>query len=444
MARVNTITSPIKSELFPTGIVSLVGQADNGARDLVSTAYNTAIARAETALATANGFLNSLSSEAAGLNPGTITAGAVTVDIVPSGVPTYQMSAFTPAVSSGNIDSISVDLIAAINALTAIPGNSAYFVEHLYSSRYITDVQTNLNEWVNGAATGIAPVVEQAIWDRGRTRELAAASAKSREAVKSFAMRGFSKPPGALSIELQDAAQTAQNNIVSLSRDIAIKQADLEQSNRRFAFEQAWKVEEGMINYVNAQMNRALELAKSLTAYAESIFNSRTSQYTARLSSGTALLGAQAQVLSARISADERYVSSANSANAQIQQANISANASMYGNAVQEHIAAFKAEVDANVASANLQMEVSKANIQAMIQQASLLIETIKGGAQVAAQLAASSMAGISMSAGLSDTTSNSASNTFGSTQSQSLGVSYTNGLSDSTGETIVHNLTAL
>jgi hypothetical protein len=298
---------------------------------------------------------------------------------------TLARSMVVPNVNT-NLDVLNLD-IAAFNYLIGTapvaPANTFAFTEIPYSANLLTDLRARLLEWVDGTATGILPSVEQAIYDRGRAREAVAMNLKSQTAIRSFAMRGFPKPPGALSLELNDAAQVAQDASLTLSRDILIKQAELEQSNRRFSMEQAWKVEEGAIAYTTQQMQRALESAKSFQQFAIEIFQQNVAAY-----------GVGAQVYGARVGAET---------------------------------ATFTALTNQQVAEANIRIEEARVQLQAWVQQLTMQMEAVKAGAQVSAQLAASALSAVNLSGSLQDGTSRSTSEnvSFGNSNSWSFGTSY-------------------
>ncbi|MHB0965271.1 MAG: hypothetical protein ACYC36_02345 [Bellilinea sp.] len=274
-----------------------------------------------------------------------------------------------------------------LGTMPANPENTFAFTEIPYSSNLLTDTRAVLLQWVDGVSTGLLPSVEQAIWDRGRGRETTNSNRKSKEAIRNFAMRGFSKPPGALSTELLDAVQEAQNANSTFSRDVMIKQADLEQSNRRFSLEQAAKMEQAMIEYTNQQMNRALDMAKAIQQFAIEIFGHEVQAY-----------GVETQAYAARVQAET---------------------------------AAFKAKVDEQVAEANIRVEASRIQLQTWIQQLTLKVEVAKAGAQVTAQLAASALSAISMHGSMGTSVSNGAQNTSGfaarvsAQESVNMGVNY-------------------
>jgi len=269
-----------------------------------------------------------------------------------------------------NLSKIELDIAQFNTLLGTIPANPANtfaFTEIPYSSTLLTDLRARLLEWVDGASTGLLPSVEQAIWDRGRAREVTANNRKAQEAVRSFAMRGFSKPQGALSLEIQDAAQEAQNASNTLSREVMIKQADLEQSNRRFSIEQAEKMEEAMIAYTSQQMARVLEAAKAYQAFLIDIYGHEVTAY-----------GVETQAYTSRVGAETT---------------------------------AFKAKTDVNVAEANVRIEAARVQLQTWVQQLTLKVEVAKAGAQVSAQLAAAALSAISVHGQMGTSVQNSASN---------------------------------
>lgn len=155
------------------------------------------------------------------------------------------------------------------------------FSESAYTSGLLTDLKARLQEWVGGASTGLAPQVEAAIWERGRVRDSAATAKKAQEVRRQFASWGFSKPPGALAIALLDAEQESQDAVIALSRDVMVKQAELEQSNRRFAFEQAFKVESDLITYSNQIAQRAFDAAKFTQQVFIDIYRETVARYQA-------------------------------------------------------------------------------------------------------------------------------------------------------------------
>jgi len=358
----NGTTDPNAPFLDTNQIGVTTAQDPTGVGNIVASGWETSMAYANTAFEAAQTFLTALQNSA--------LSSQIYID---------------PNMQKLNLD---IDKFnSLVGALPITPSTTFAFTEIPYSSNLLTDLRARLLEWVNGASTGLLPSVEQAIWDRGRAREVTTNNRKAQEAVRSFAMRGFSKPQGALSLEIQDAAQEAQNASNTLSRDVMIKQADLEQSNRRFSFEQAEKMEEALISYTSQQAARVLESAKALQQFIIEIYQQDVAAY-----------GVETQAYAARVGAETT---------------------------------AFKAKTDVNVAEANVRIEAARIQLQTWVQQLTLKVEVAKAGAQVAAQLAAAALAAINVSAQMGTSVQNSASNNTGRTAGisdqlqTSLGLNY-------------------
>lgn len=305
-------------------------------RDLVSNGWTAAQNYARDAFNAANTYLASLGAAAAAI--GTIP----TID--------GQL---------GNIPTAITALTASFNETAPSLSVAISFPESMYTSTELTHLISQVDQWVQGEYTGLPPAIEQALWDRARAREVVSANKKSQEVLRQFAMRGFSKPPGALAVQLLDAAQEAQDKDSSFSRDVAIKQADLMQSNRRFAFEMAEKIQGALMQYGTEMQRRALDVLKTVQQLTVEIHGHMIQAY-----------GARAGATGQRYSAEAALI---------------------------------RATADIEIAEANMRIESSKANIQALIQKATLLVESIRASAQISGQLAASALAAVNLSGGVHD-----------------------------------------
>ena len=251
---------------------------------------------------------------------------------------------------------------AILGAAPTVPAVEFAFGETAYTSGLLNDLRSQLHAWVNGAATGLPPAVEDALWNRLRDREQQAAALGTDEVLRAFSVRGFSRPPGAVSIALQRIQQQLNTNLVTSAREIAIKQADLEQANRRFAFESAWAVESGLINYTSQIAGRALDAAKFAASIGIEVFRAEVSRYQADVSAFLAraevfraLVQAELatlEVFKAQIDA-QQLIGQLNSQQVQLYSARIGAATSV--------IELFKARIQAAQANA----EVQKTRIQA-------------------------------------------------------------------------------
>lgn len=258
------------------------------------------------------------------------------------------------------------------------PNLAFSFAEEQYSSTLLTAMRSHLSAWVDGDATGLAPAVEEALWNRARDREQRAGAQLGEDALRQFASRGFSRPPGALAIALQKAAQAVNDNSVTASREIAIKQAELEQANRKFAFETAWQIESGLINYMGQIAARGLEGAKFTAQLGLDIFRAEVQRYQADIQAFTGRAEVYKALLQAELSRLEVFRSQIEAQKLvgdinQQQVALYSARVSAAGQLIE----LFKAGVSASQAVA----EVQKTRIQAFGAEVQAYGETVRAKA---------------------------------------------------------------
>ena len=187
------------------------------------------------------------------------------------------------AISLPDVPLISLPLFsAALDAAPLVPAVGFSFMETPYSTALLTKLNEQLLSYVSGFSTGLSAAVEQAIWDRARVREGAVMARAREEAIRGFAARGFSMPGGVLVEQLNRADQEAIDKSSSLSRDIAIEQAKLEQGNFQFAFGQAIALEGQLLNHSNAVSQRAFEAARFTAQIAIDLFNAAVNLFNAK------------------------------------------------------------------------------------------------------------------------------------------------------------------
>lgn len=142
------------------------------------------------------------------------------------------------------------------------PTETFTWAEVTYDTAMLGLLNSRLTDMVAGASTGLTPAVEDAIWQRGRDREALLTQKAIGEAQRMFAARGFSMPDGTLARIIQQALQDSLGRDAALSREVMIKQGELEQSNFQFAFNSAIQLETLLLGHFNTVQSRALEAAK--------------------------------------------------------------------------------------------------------------------------------------------------------------------------------------
>ena len=183
------------------------------------------------------------------------------------------------------LDYPTFDAVAPTDDVVAPPGLTFYWSEDDYTDDCVLEaVQDKLCDTLVNGGTGLNPEVEQAIWDRARNREDYNSKRTEDEIVDSYASRGFNIPPGAEYGKLQQSYQEQQNKLSSINRDIAIKQAELEQENVRHAITEAIRLEDTLIGHWNNRMQRAYDAARFTQEAGFRLFEAQVSYLNARIS----------------------------------------------------------------------------------------------------------------------------------------------------------------
>ncbi len=154
--------------------------------------------------------------------------------------------------------------------------------EEFYDSTLLQGVTNRLTTMLLGG-TGLPVAIEQAIWDRGRAREDIAAIKATQETYEEFSSRGFSLPTGPLAGRVAEVWQKNHEAASTYSRDVAVKQAELEIENLKFTVSTGIQLEGQMLTYSGQFAQRALDAARTTVEVAINIFNAQVALYNARL-----------------------------------------------------------------------------------------------------------------------------------------------------------------
>ena len=159
-----------------------------------------------------------------------------------------------------------------------VPSLTFTFNEVAYSSSLLNSVKAELLTRMAGG-TGLSPIVEQGIWDRGRDREQRASLQAERTLLTERSSVGFSRPTGAQASALNQIVQETQSKMMELSREIMIKQAELEQENIKTSIQQTIALEDILIRNNNNVNQRAFEVAKYIQDTLVELFKVSVSKY---------------------------------------------------------------------------------------------------------------------------------------------------------------------
>lgn len=221
-----------------------------------------------------------------GTKPTAPTVNAVSVPSAPSitlpDTPSY-LTLETPSFAGLDLHADLQPTLTDLPTLTlAAPTPYTYTPSAAYTSTLLTNLKTVLTARLAGG-TGLNASVEQAIWDRARSREAALGAKNEAEVTRTHEAMGFHLPTGAFAAQLRAAQQDTVDRISSLSRDISIKQADLEQANLEKTIAAGMELEGKLIDYSYNMERLAFETAKEVAANAIAVHNAGVEKYRALL-----------------------------------------------------------------------------------------------------------------------------------------------------------------
>jgi hypothetical protein len=150
-----------------------------------------------------------------------------------------------------------------------------------YTSGLLTALKAKLQDIIENGGTGLAPDVENAIWDRGREREARSLRNSLDQLDRDTEQMGFALPPGVYHDSRLKLITEGEANDRGTSREIMIKQAELEQSNVNHALDASIQLEGQLINYTNQVEQRFFDSCRYATEAGVSIYNAKVQAYAA-------------------------------------------------------------------------------------------------------------------------------------------------------------------
>lgn len=190
----------------------------------------------------------------------------------------------TPTFGGVDLHQSYLDKLDDIPTLSLVaPTPYSYALGPEYASTLLSTLKAQLQQRLSGGS-GLAPAVEQAIWDRARSRETTIAQANQDEVMRASEAFGFHLPTGVLAAQLRGAQQDYYDKLSGLSRDVAIKQAELEQENLKQTIAQGMELEGRLIDYSYKLEAMSFESAKVYAENAIQIHNAMLDEFKSLLS----------------------------------------------------------------------------------------------------------------------------------------------------------------
>jgi len=270
------------------------------------------------------------------------------------------MSLSTPTFAGVNIHEdwmTKFDNIPTLDLVSPTPYSYAHGPE--YASTLLSNLSTTLNARLSGG-TGLPEDVEQAIWDRARSRETQTALANEADVLRTSDALGFPMPPGVVAAQLRMAQQDYYDKLSTLSRDVAIKQAELEQENMKQTILAGIQLESKLIDYSYQLERLTFEAAKEQADNAIQAYNAQVEKYKALLSVYSIYSDAYKTIISAELAKVEVY-----KAQLQAEETKAQVNMTLVGQ--------YKAEIDARMAFVEIyKAQIGAANARIGLEQAKL------------------------------------------------------------------------
>lgn len=217
------------------------------------------------------------------------------------------LSISTPTFGGVNLHEDWLDKLDDIPELQLLqPEPMNYQKGAAYTSGFLTNMQALLNERLRGG-TGLDAAVEQALWDRARDRETQIALAGEAEILRSAEAAGFPLPAGTLAAQVSDARRAYHDKLSGLSRDISIKQAELEQENLKQTITMGIQLEGQLMDNAIKLEQMAFEAAKAVADNAIQVYNAGVEYHRALLASYQAYAAAYKTVIDAELTKVEVY-----------------------------------------------------------------------------------------------------------------------------------------
>lgn len=152
-----------------------------------------------------------------------------------------------------------------------------------YTSALNDAIRAKLLSNIANGGTGLSPTIETAIFNREAERDALALQDAIDKTTSQWAKLGFTLPDGSLTAPLSELNTAYLNKRLDTSRDISIKQAELEQENLKYSLQYATSLEIKMIDVAESYANRALDASKATVTTLIQLYNSNLEAFKAKV-----------------------------------------------------------------------------------------------------------------------------------------------------------------
>jgi hypothetical protein len=202
-----------------------------------------------------------------------------------------------PAQAAG-IDTTFYDAMVT-DAIDKLSNLFGAYISYYFPDDNATNVHAEawLQKALTTGGTGIDQTLEMQLWENDRSRILRETTRQVDEATNMFASRRFPIPPGFLTGMITRIQNAALQELSKSSREIALKQADMELQNVRFAIEASQKLRQTAlstaVDYIKAlasSITVAQNLAVTQADAQNGLIRAAADFYNARINAKSLLL----------------------------------------------------------------------------------------------------------------------------------------------------------
>ncbi len=347
-----TATSDFSNTKLNTGWTTGISEGQPTAKVLVSDKFETVMAKADEAWETADELISILGSS---------------VSLTTPDLELSNLNATMPSIS--DVPSYTLDdppdLSITLPTQPDASGVTWQDDEVPLDEALLLELATNL---ANGG-TGLGEDIEQAIWDRADARLVEDQGRETDKVEAVIAAKGWNMPTGVVNSMTLQISRDYSRRRTDLTNDIAVKQAELAQTNTHFIIEKALSY---VIEYRKYVLEKSLFLVKKYTAQVEA-WRTVSMALIAELESEVKLYEAEVSTYAARVSAIKT--------------------------AVEAKVAIVGAEISQFRENVTMAVEREKLELDKAKEAASLQKAGVQYGANFASQLAASALGAVHASA---------------------------------------------
>ena len=151
-----------------------------------------------------------------------------------------------------------------------------------YKSEVLDELSHYIKKGIVEGGIGLPAPIEDALFNRARTRESRETSRAVQEAMNDWSTRNFSMPPGMLVKQVATIREQGQLRAGELNRDILIEATKMEIEQIRFLVQQGMSLEQITTNIFNNVTNRLFEIARFNAESQISVFNAQIAFFNAQ------------------------------------------------------------------------------------------------------------------------------------------------------------------